>query len=127
VYSTVYFDENAEVKNTIYRLDTQNVTITPLPVGVKVEEMKIYHQSAQPSAERQEPLVLREHLSSSPVLMGSVLFIFLVFCAVCFALFVFVLCLVYSMLSFALDYPFLVATSVYSNVYLYILINSSSY
>jgi len=50
VYSTVYFDENAEVKNTIYRLDTQNVTITPLPVGVKVEEMKIYHQSAQPSA-----------------------------------------------------------------------------
>lgn len=50
VYSTVYFDENPEAKNTIYRLDTQNVTITPLHVGIKVEEMKIYHQSAQPSA-----------------------------------------------------------------------------
>jgi len=50
VYSTAYLDQNHEAGNTIYRLDTQNVTITPLPVGVKVEEMTIYHQSAQPSA-----------------------------------------------------------------------------
>jgi hypothetical protein len=36
----------------------------------------------------------------------------------CFVLFVFVLCLVYPMLPVSLDCPFLIATSVFSNVYI---------
>ena len=49
----------------------------------------------------------------------SVLLIFLVFCVVFFALFVFLLCIVYPMLSFFLDFPFLIAPSVFDNVYLH--------
>ena len=50
-------------------------------------------------------------------LVGSVLLIVLVFCVVFFALFVFVLCLVYPMLHVSLDCPFLIAPSVFSTVY----------
>ena len=50
------------------------------------------------------------------ILVRSVLPIVLVFCVVCFALFVFVLCLVYPMLSVSLDCPFLITLSVFSNV-----------
>ena len=52
--------------------------------------------------------------------VGSMLLIFLVFCFVlsfC-ALFVFVECLVYPILPVSLDWPFLIAPSVFSNVYL---------
>ena len=41
-----------------------------------------------------------------------------VFCVVFFALFVFILCLVYPMMPVSLDSPFLIAPSVFSNVYL---------
>ena len=47
-----------------------------------------------------------------PFLVGSVLFIFLVFCVVLFVLFVFVLCLVFPMLPVFLNCPFLIALSV---------------
>ena len=47
------------------------------------------------------------------------LLIFLVFCVVCFDLLVFVMCLVYPMLQFSLDCPFLIAPSVFSYVYYY--------
>jgi len=50
-------------------------------------------------------------------LMRSVLFIILVFSVVFFVLFVFVLCLVYLMLPVSLDCPFLIVTSVFSNVH----------
>ena len=49
-------------------------------------------------------------------LMGSVLFIFLVFCVVFFVLLVFVLCLVYPVLPVSMDFPFWIALSVFSNV-----------
>jgi hypothetical protein len=52
-------------------------------------------------------------------LMGSELLIFLVFCVVFLVLFVFVLYLVYLMLPVSLDCPFLIASSVFSNVYLH--------
>jgi len=48
------------------------------------------------------------------------LLIILVFCVVLcipLSLFVFVLCLVYPVLTLCLDFPFLIATSVFSNVY----------
>jgi len=51
-------------------------------------------------------------------LVGSMLLIFLVFSVVVFCLFVFVLCLVYQMLTVSLGCPFLVAPSIISNVYL---------
>jgi len=44
------------------------------------------------------------------------LLIFLVFCVVFFALFAFVLCLVYLMLPVSLDCPFLISPSGFSNV-----------
>ena len=44
-------------------------------------------------------------------------------CVVCFVLFVFVLCLVCPMLSVSLDYPSLIAPSVFFNVYLIIMEN----
>ena len=47
-------------------------------------------------------------------LVGSVLLIILVLCVVC----VFVLYLLYSMSPVSLDFPFLIAPSVFSNVYL---------
>jgi hypothetical protein len=50
------------------------------------------------------------------ILVRSVLPIVLVFFVVCFALFVFVLCLVYPMLSVSLDCQFLITLSVFSNV-----------
>jgi hypothetical protein len=43
------------------------------------------------------------------------------YCVVFFVLFVFVLCLVYPMLPVSLDCPFLIAPSVFSNVYLFCL------
>jgi hypothetical protein len=49
----------------------------------------------------------------------SVLLIFLALCVVFFALFVFVLCIVYPMLPVSLDFPFLIAPSVFDNVYLH--------
>jgi len=49
-------------------------------------------------------------------LVGSVLLIFLVFCAVLFVFFVFVLRLVYTMLPVSLDGPFLIGDAVSSNV-----------
>ena len=52
-------------------------------------------------------------------LVGLVLLIFLVFCVVSLCLFVFVLCLVYPMLPVFLDFPFLIGSSVSSNVYLF--------
>ena len=66
------------------------------------------------------------HLRS---LMGSVLLIFLVLCVVFFVLFVFNLCLVYSMLPVFLECAFLIAPSVFSNVYLmeFILVQVDKY
>ena len=52
-------------------------------------------------------------------LVGSELLIFLVFCVVFLVLFVLVLYLVYPMLPVSLDCPFLIASSVFSNVYLH--------
>ena len=49
----------------------------------------------------------------------AVLLIFLVFCVVYFTLLVIALCRVYPMLPMPLDCPFWIATSVFSNVYLY--------
>jgi hypothetical protein len=49
------------------------------------------------------------------LLVGSLLFISLVLCVV--LCFVFVLCLVYSVLPLCLDFPFLIGPSVLSNVY----------
>ena len=46
----------------------------------------------------------------------------LVFCVVFYVLLVFVLCLVYPMLPISLDCPFLIAPSVFSNVYLFCLL-----
>jgi hypothetical protein len=56
--------------------------------------------------------------------VASVLFIFLVFSAVLFGLFVLFLCLVYPMLPVSLDCSFLIASSGFSNVYLAVLIRS---
>ena len=53
----------------------------------------------------------------TPFLMGWMFLIFLPFCVVSFASFVLVLCLLYSMLAVSLNYPFLIAPSVFSNVY----------
>ena len=53
----------------------------------------------------------------TPFLMGCMLLIFLPFCVVSFSSFVLVLCLLYSMLAVSLNYPFLIAPSVFSNVY----------
>ena len=51
-------------------------------------------------------------------LVGSLLVIFLVFCVVFFVLFAFVLCRVYPITPVSLDCPFLIARSVFPNVYL---------
>ena len=40
-------------------------------------------------------------------------------CVLCFAVFVFALCFVYPMLPVSLDCPFLIAPSVFSNIYLF--------
>ena len=53
--------------------------------------------------------VLASTWADPRILVGSVLLIFLVFCVLLFGLLVFVLCLVYPMLSVALDCPFLLA------------------
>jgi len=47
-----------------------------------------------------------------------VLLIFAVFCLCVRALFVFVLCLVYQMLPVSLDRPFVIAPSVFSNIFI---------
>jgi hypothetical protein len=51
-------------------------------------------------------------------LVGSLLVIFLVFCVVFFVLFAFVLCRVYPIMPVSLDCPFLIARSVFPNIYL---------
>ena len=51
----------------------------------------------------------------------------LVFCDVLFVLFVFVLCHVCPMLLVSLDCPFLIAPSVFSNVYLHALRNCNKH
>ena len=51
-------------------------------------------------------------------MVGSVLIIFVIFCDLFFVLFVFIMCLVYLILPISLDCPFLIAPSVFSNVYL---------
>jgi hypothetical protein len=51
-------------------------------------------------------------------LVGSILLIFLVLCAMFFALFVFILCPEYPILSVTLHCPILIFHSVFSNVYL---------
>jgi len=67
---------------------------------------------------KQELLSLREHLGSSQV-FGWVRVVHLFsFLRCVFCLFAFVLCLVYLMLPVYLDYPFLIAASVFSIVYL---------
>ena len=48
------------------------------------------------------------------------------YCVVFFNLFVFVLCLVYPMLPVSLDCIFLIAPSVFSNVYLHIIIEKKT-
>ena len=55
-------------------------------------------------------------------LVGSVLLICLIFCAVLFIFFVFVLCLVYPMLRVYLDCPLLIAPSGFSSIYSLIII-----
>ena len=67
--------------------------------------------SWQVSYKRQELLTIREHLHSSPVLGGSVFLTF--FCV----LFVFVLCVMCKILPIFMDCPYLIASSVFSNVY----------
>ena len=64
--------------------------------------------------------------SPSVFWLGSCCSTFLVFCVV---LYVFVLCLVYPMLLVSLDCPFLVAHSVFLNVYilLKVVLNTDSY
>jgi hypothetical protein len=60
-----------------------------------------------------------EHLGSHPFFfIGFVLLIFLVFCVVFFGLFVFVLCLMDLILPMSLDCPFLIANSIFSNIYI---------
>ena len=49
---------------------------------------------------------------------SELLIVVLVFCAMFCVLFVFILCLVYPMLSVSLEYPFLITPSVFSNGYL---------
>ena len=66
----------------------------------------------------QELLTLSEHQGLSPgfgVVRDTHVFIF---CAEFFALFVFVLCLVYPMLPVSMNCPFLIAPPVFFNVYL---------
>jgi len=60
----------------------------------------------------------RPELDSPPVFDEAGLFIILVLCVMFFVLFVFVHCLVYPMLPVFLDYLFLIAPSLFSNVYL---------
>ena len=65
------------------------------------------------SYKRQELFSHREHLGSSVFGVVCVAHTFsLVFCVVCFALFVFVLCFEYPMLPVSLDCPVSIAPSV---------------
>jgi hypothetical protein len=66
---------------------------------------------------RQELFALRGCLHSPPVFGGVRVALFLVFCVV----FVFVLCHVYTILLICLDSPFLIARSVFYNVYLNVI------
>jgi hypothetical protein len=74
------------------------------------------------SYKRQALLILCVHLGS-PMVFGGVsvahLELFSSLCCV-FVLFVFVLCLVCPMLPVSLDCPFLIAPSIFSNVYLFV-------
>jgi hypothetical protein len=58
------------------------------------------------------------HYNTPRVLVGSVVLFVLFFCVVFFVLFVFVLCFVFPMLSLSLNCPFLIATSVFSIIYM---------
>jgi hypothetical protein len=71
------------------------------------------------SYKKQELPILGEHMGSLLFFFGevSVAHLFNFLCCV-FALFIFVLCLVYTMLPVSLDCPVLIAPSVFSNVYL---------
>jgi len=71
------------------------------------------------SHKRQELLAFHCTWVNSWFLVGSVLFMFLVFSVVFFVLFVFVLCLVYPILAVSLDCPFLFDPSVFSNIHSY--------
>jgi hypothetical protein len=51
--------------------------------------------------------------------MWSVLLIFLVYCVLFFALFVFVLCLVFPVLPVSLDSPFLIAPSLFLKLFIF--------
>ena len=67
----------------------------------------------------QQPYLRRKNMADTCFrAVGFVLFIFLVFCVVFFVVIVFVLCHVYPMLPVSLDCPFLIAPSVFSNLYL---------
>jgi len=57
-------------------------------------------------------------------LVGSMLFIFLVFCVVFLLLLVFILCLMCPVLTVSLDCTFLIAPSGFSDIYFQILRNS---
>ena len=72
-------------------------------------------------------LILRVHLGS-PMVFGGVSVAHLEFSSVCcvFVLFVFVLCLVCPMLPVSVDCPFLIAPSVFSNVYLFVCLRAVS-
>jgi hypothetical protein len=54
---------------------------------------------------------------------GVVLLNVLLFCAMMFVLFVFVLCFVYPMLPVSLDCPFVIVPSVFFNIYLAVMAN----
>ena len=70
------------------------------------------------SYRRQGLLFLRGRLDSSRFLVGPVMLVFLVFYV--FALFIF--CHMCRVLPFSLDCPFLIALSVFSNVYLSMMV-----
>ena len=65
------------------------------------------------------PGILERHGSPRCLVKPRLLIVLLVFCVVIFVLFVIVLCLVYPVLPVSLDCPFLIAPSVFSNIYFY--------
>ena len=86
----------------------------PLSPTRLVSDLTIYVSNSMVSYKKQELLTLHEHLGSPPV-FGRVC----VFSVVFVVLLVVVLCIVCPLLSVSLDCPFLIALSVFSNVYYY--------
>ena len=78
--------------------------------------MRKYIIACRVPYKRQELLILR--VFTPRFGLCPRLLIFLVFCIVFFVSFVFVLCLVYPILSLSLVCPFLIAPSGFSNVYI---------